>query len=100
MDQIQKSQKCKTHPSGTTGRLKKRFQIRFEPRSGVRLTYLADVWGLDAGALSLAESYVEGELDSKAGHGASGQGLDLSHSLYQTCLGFMGLQRQLERDKS
>ena len=60
----------------------------------VRLN-LADVGGLDASALAFAEGHVESELDGQTSHGSCGQGFDLGHGLHQTCLGAVGLQRDL-----
>ena len=56
---------------------------------------LDDVRGLDPSTLAFAEGHVEGKLDGQTGHGSRGQGLDLGHSLHQTCLGAVGLQRHL-----
>lgn len=61
-----------------------------------RVPDLADVWGLDAGALVLAEGHVQGELDGQAGHGPGGQGLDLGHGLDESGLGAVRLQRHLQ----
>lgn len=57
---------------------------------------LADIRRSDAGALRLTEGHVQGELYGEPGHCPSGQWLNFGHSLDQSGLSAVRLERHLK----